>query len=158
MLSLTANLSGKEYEQLISICFKFADLFSLTKNGWITPKEEKESTDLMQRLLPYHIETRHTDRWFCYRVPDEQKIETYLFRATPESQKILLTSYNCMFNDGVIWRVPEDLCFFKEGKLVLGSVSHENICYVYDEELAKKLQGCGKWEDIPEEENERIYL
>lgn len=33
MLSLTANLSGKEYEQLISICFKFADLFSLTKMG-----------------------------------------------------------------------------------------------------------------------------
>ena len=85
MLSLTTNLSGKEYEQLISICFKFADLFSLTKNGWITPKEEKESTDLMQRLLPYHIETRHTNRWFCYRVPDEQKIETYLFRATLES-------------------------------------------------------------------------
>lgn len=86
-MSLTANLSGKEYEQLISICFKFADLFSLTKNGWITPKEEKESTDLMQRLLPYHIETRYTNRWFCYRVPDEQKIETYLFRATLESQK-----------------------------------------------------------------------
>ena len=50
-MSLTANLSGKEYEQLISICFKFADLFSLTKNGWITPKEEKESTDLIL-LLP----------------------------------------------------------------------------------------------------------
>lgn len=76
--------------------------------------EEKEATDFMQRLLPYHIETRYTNRWFCYRVPDEQKIETYLFRATLESQKILFASYNCIFNDGVIWRVPEDLCFFKK--------------------------------------------
>jgi len=158
MLALNKNVSGKEFEQLICSCFRASDSFSLTKNSWLTSKDEKESINLLHQLLPYHIETRHTNRWFCYRVPVDQEIEIYLFRATLESQKIFLTAYNCIFNDGVLWRVPEDVCFFKNGKLILGSVSHENICYVYDDGLKKKLQGCGEWTNIPTEKVEQICL
>lgn len=158
MLSLKSNIVGKQFAEQISACFKFADTFSLTENGWLKSCEQEESIQLLRSLNPYHIKTLHTDHWFCYYVPKGYEKEVYLFRATPESRDILLSAYNRIFHDGVLWKEPEDLCFFQSGQLIFGSVSHENICFVYDADLGKLLQPYGVWEQIPDEEKEQIQL
>lgn len=158
MLSLIKNVCGENFVKQISTCFEFADTFSLTRNNWLKPDEQENSLHLLQRLEPYHIETRHTNHWFCYYVPKEANIELYLFHATADAKIVLLSAYSQMFNDGVLWTVPEDLCFFKNGRLIFGSVSHENICFVYDEELGAQLRNCGEWESVAAEESEQILL
>ena len=81
------------------------------------------------------IQTIYTERWFGQCVPKDQKMEIYIFRFTNESKRILLFNYDSIFYNGVVWNKPEDLCFFKESKLISGSLTHENICYVYDEKM-----------------------
>lgn len=158
MISLKSNIVGKDFARQISACFNFADTFSLTKNGWLKSCEHEKSTQLLRLLNPYHIETLHTNHWFCYYVPKGSEKEVYLFRTTPEARDIILSTYNRIFHDGVLWKEPEDLCFFKGGKLIFGSVSHENICFVYDDVLGKQLQSYGVWEQIPDEKEEQILL
>jgi hypothetical protein len=47
----------------------------------------------------------------------------------------IIANYNSIFYNGAVWHTPEDLCFFKGSTLISGSVSHENICFVYNENL-----------------------
>ncbi len=52
------------------------------------------------------------------------------------------------------------LCFFEKGKLFAGSVSHENICYVYGrgDEWEDKIKQHGLWEEIPDVLEEQIRI
>ena len=55
----------------------------------------------------------------------------------------------------------EDLCFFRNGTLLLGTVSHERICMAYpeDNELAQRFRDaiCG-WGEADDLEQEHIML
>lgn len=160
MYSILNNINGQAFESYISICFENADIFSLTKNGWGGADKCGESIRILQLLSPYRIHTVHTNHWFCYRVPDGYEIEVYLFTATVESKQIILEKYNSIFYQDNVWDKPEDLCFFKNGKLIAGSVSHEKICFLYPQadELKALTKICGAWEEVPDEAEEQIQL
>ncbi len=160
MLSLAKNLCGKDFDEYISVCFDITDTFSLTENGWSTAKGSVESERVLNILAPYHIRTIHTVRWFCQSVPPGYEKEVYLFRATEASKKILLSEYRSIFYDDSVWMTPEDLCFFKNGKLISGSLSHARICYVYEYEdmFSEKITLENTWEVIPHNQNEQINL
>ena len=153
MLSLSENLTGQDFIEYISTCFHIADIFSLTRNSWFTAEKNIEEQRFLQLLAPYHIRTLHTNHWFCYRVPSNYEIEVYLFHATLEAKEILLSNYDSLFLT-FPWKIPEDLCFFKNHKLFAGSVSHENICYVFDETLSLP----GVWETTASISTEQIHL
>ncbi len=154
MLSLLENITGQSFIEYVSAHSGIADTFSLTKNGWSTAEKSHEQSVILKALVPYHIKTVYTNRWFCHCVPDGYKIEVYLFHFTPESKKILLSYYDSIFYNGSVWSKPEDLCFFKNQKLISGSVTHENICFSYIETM--KLPGT--WESIPTNTSEQISI
>ena len=154
MLSLLENLQGKDCAAYISAHQQIADTFSLTKNGWSTAGETNDSTRILNELSPYHIRTIHTNRWFCYCVPPGYSIEIYLFQFTNKSKDILIANYNSIFYNDAVWHTPEDLCFFKGSTLISGSVSHENIFFVYNE----NLQLPGLWEKKPSVLAEQISI
>lgn len=158
MLSLKKNMYGEQFSALISSCFSLADTFSLTKNRWFSEEKDKDSTHLLQDLAPYYIKTLYMDRWFCYRVPKENPLEIYLFKTDSQARDILVETYDRLFLDGVLWKEPEDLCFFKSGKLIFGSVSHENICFVYGRDLEEQVQNQGEWEQVPNQVAEQIQI
>ncbi len=160
MLSLLNNICGRPFEEYISACFQRADTFSLTKNGWNGLAESEEHSRLLQRLSQFHIHTIHTNHWFCFRVPEGYKLEVYLFSAASGSKRVILEEYNRIFHGKVPWKQPEDLCFFEKGKLFAGSVSHENICYVYGrgDEWEDKMKQYGIWEEIPDVLDEQIKI
>ena len=160
MLSLVKNLCGEHFDEYVSACFNIADTFSLTKNGWSTAQESLESERVLKILAPYHICTINTVRWFCQSVPPGHEKEVYLFRATEASKKILLSMYRSIFYDDSVWMTPEDLCFFKNRKLVSGSLTHERICFVYDYEslFTKRITLKNAWDVIPLNQNEQIDL
>lgn len=159
MLSLSSNIVGSAFEGYVSACFQKADTFSLTKNRWRWDESE-EHARVLQRLSPYYIRTLHTNHWFAFYLPEGYELEVYLFRADPEAKRIILEEYNSLFIGGNIWKKPEDLCFFKEGRLFSGSVSHEYICYVYEQghDWDEQIKHHGIWEQVPDELNERIQI
>ena len=61
---------------------------------------------------------------------------------------------------GNIKDLPEDMCFFVDNKLFLGTVSHENICEVYPpaEEIKKQLLKIGEWEELNDDKEQQIIL
>lgn len=160
MYSLLSNISGQPFEKFISFCFEHTDTFSLTKNSWLGAGKSHESNRVMQLLSPYQINTVHTNHWFCYRVPEGYDIEVYLFTATAESKRIILEQYDSLFYQDKVWDKPEDLCFFQDGRLMAGSVSHERICFLYPQtnEWMALTEICGTWEEVLSEAEEQIQL
>jgi hypothetical protein len=153
MFSLLDNIQGEDFVKFISTCFCHADTFSLSKNRWPTKNQSGESARILQRLRPYHTRTLHTDTWFSMRVLNWDLLEVYLFEATPDSKNILLDEYDSIFYADTYWEKPEDLCFFKNGRLLAGSVTHEQICYVYEQkdvrDFMEQIKLCGRWEQCP---------
>ena len=160
MLSLVKNLCGRYFEEYLSACFDVADTFSLTENGWEAAKKSGESVRILELLEPYFIRTVKVQHWFCQRVPAGHEKEVYLFSITDASKKIILQEYNSIFYDDTVWMKPEDICFFKNGKLISGSLSHERICYVYDYEdmFSERVTLQSAWKIIPHNQNEQINL
>lgn len=154
MLSLLENITGQSFIEYVSALSGIADTFSLTKNGWSTAEKSHEHSAVLNALTPYHIKTVYINRWFCHCVPDGYKMEVYLFHFTPESKKVLLSNYDSIFYNNSVWSKPEDLCFFKNQKLISGSVTHEKICFLYSETM--KLPGM--WETIPTNTSEQICI
>ena len=118
MLSLLENITGQLFSEYISAHISIADSFSLTKNGWSNAENSPQHSAVLNALAPYHIKTIYVNRWFCHCVPDQYKMEVYLFHFTPESKEILLSHYDSIFYNGTVWSKPEDLCFFKNKKLI----------------------------------------
>ena len=56
--------------------------------------------------------------------------------------------------------LPEDLCFFINDRLLLGTVSHEYLCYAYPptDEIEKKFMKLGNWVKVDYCESEHIQL
>ena len=160
MLSLINNLCVEHFAELIDVCFPLADTFSLTKNGWGFDCERSERERVLSLFAPYHIRTLRTLHWFCQCVPPGYEKEVYLFRATEESKQILLSEYKSIFYEENVWTKPEDLCFFKDSRLILGSLAHERICYAYDyeEQFIQKITFQDAWENCRDVFEEQIRI
>ena len=131
------HLSGTSFRSLMNYAFSVCDQFTLTnartsRDLYDNPQQEK----LLRSLDRWHQGTIHSRHWFHLSVPQNDFLTINLFTANKDSLKQLLTCYNNLFlgygmPPGQSW-MPEDLCFFKDGKLWLGTNSHEGICMVAD--------------------------
>ena len=109
-------------------------------------------------MSPYHLRDLETNHWFCYYTPEDRPRKVHLFQITPETRSIVLSAFKKLFFDDKAWEEPEDICFFRNNRLILGSVSHEQMCYLYDLDLWQLLRAKNFWECVPDEEAERIIL
>lgn len=121
MISLRSNICGERYNQLIDTCFDLSTHFSFTKRSF--HKEDEIYKKFMEDLTPSYRLTLFASHWF----QQERNLDG---------------------TGGNINNVPEDLCFFTGNKL-LGTVSHEDICYVYPptKEIASQFIKLGNWEE-----------
>lgn len=131
MLSLLDNITASGFADFVIAHQSIADSFSLTKNMWGDFADSKEHIDVYNALNPYLIKKISTNRWFGQQVSYENKLEIYIFEFTQETQKILLSNYDSIFYTDSVWKKPEDLCFYRDNRLITGSVTHEKICYLY---------------------------
>ena len=153
-------VKGKIFEDILDLCFLYCDYFSFTQHDflWTTDKLKCE-------LEPFLCEKIVCTRWFRYNVTNKNPLTVLLFGINEEAKKIVKKYWNEIFlggDDGCTGCVQnlEDICFFKEGELVLGTVSHEAICQVFPpnsffEESLKKIYS--QWE-YSEKNYGKIYL
>lgn len=166
MIRLKNNIEGEKYRQLINICFDLSTYFSFTKPTFYT--KDKIYKKFLYDLNTYYNQTFFTSHWFCYYVPESTPLEVYLFNADNDIKHVLMKYFDNLFQQersldgtwGNVKNLPQDLCFFMGNKLLLGTVSHENICYVYPptKEIANQFLQLGNWTDENYFPKEQILL
>ena len=160
------TLAGETFSELMNLCFKHADYFTLTKSlryknvsYYISLmkstgtylRERKVEKELKHALRPFCVKRIRTLHWFCYY--SEAPLEVTVYKAVAEAKAVLFKFFDDLFLEQkqpkLTPRTHEDLCFFQNGRLILGTVSHEYICHAYpqNEEFDMRLRTLGPWEE-----------
>ncbi len=125
---------------LYDILFDLADAFSFNRHSHrdeLPPILQEEENELRERLKPYFLKKRHTYNWHGWRDAD---LHIFVYRCCAETKEILkryCPDFFFQLQQLTAWneRVPcpefEDPCFYKNGSIVLGTVSHERMCTAY---------------------------
>lgn len=154
-------LSPKAFASIMNLCLHKSKFFSLTYHSY-----PGKTNELITELFKYRYRRIKTTQWFSYtRLPDNP-LEIFLYPSNSSTMAILKRYYTGFFLDNVYdktlqWTQSlEDLCFFGEDKLIMGTVSHEMICNVYppdDNFLTQLMSDYGYW-TYSDDDRGQIYL
>ncbi len=153
---LFGGLKGEKFRLLLKYCFDEADCFSLSK--WDRPSYSNYVEDMLE---PYCIDKVKVTRWFAYNGADT--IAEMIYETSEETLKIVSEYYQDVFLENRK-RVPkkkyeqigkqylypsilEDMCFFKNKQMILGTLSHEYICVArcISHDFEHKLLSIAPW-------------
>ena len=127
MLWMEENtIKGDALCALWDACFDRADAFTLCTAIWTHATNDA----LRQALQPYRVRSFHTARWFCH-MSTEPFLEVNVYPATAETRRIVRQHVTDLYFDLSRNRdlhTLEDICFFRNGSLFFGTVSHEGFC------------------------------
>ncbi len=167
MLKLNANIKEIEFNSFLDICFKYSSYFTFTQNGYTKYAKSQEHILFLEELTPFLIKRIKTHHWHCYYVPKGYLIHVFLYKVDMEAKEIIKKHFNNLFlkeqmNNklGEVSKLPEDLCFFIEDKLFVGTVSHEEICHVYPpgDQIYNEIHQLGDWTILDHLIEEQINL
>lgn len=129
----SVTVDGAVFAQLLNFCFKHSEFFSFT-----APKiPTANRITLQNELSRYTYAIITTTHWFNYITLPDNPLKRIIYHVNNETLSILnkychrlfLFDSRCPLSS---WnQTLEDLCFFSDGKLFLGTVSHEYICEVF---------------------------
>ncbi len=152
---LFGGIKGENFKEFMRICFEEADGFSLSKT---TPSYTNSVEDMLEKYL---IKTIKTEKWFAYN--GKEKLTQMIYKTSDEALDVILGCYQDVFfskkkipkkkyeqvgNRFLNPSILEDICFFKGGKMFLGTLSHEYICAAepFSDAFEKRIMEFGKWE------------
>lgn len=131
MLTITEDVKGKCYKQLIDFLLRHCDRFAFVEDRRLM-KDEESRLAYVHHLITY-IETHLIERniqkkWETTELTDATAYVFY-FRLNNVTAVFLKDFGNSLFD----WRnpkLPEDLMFYKNDKCILASCSHEKYFLV----------------------------
>lgn len=151
MFKLLYPITINEYHRLLDLCFEYSESFSLTRNHILSDEDNGEEDSLVKALIKFEITSFHTRSWHGYYQPDKQfpPFKIYIYKANGHTKETLKKYYDNLF----MWNSKEDfdflhdLCFFKNNTLLLGTISHEDMCHFFpfDEGVQTQFLSLGKW-------------
>lgn len=166
-LGEATSFTGKNFEKFIDLLFDNSDSFSLSNSRWFNAN----NNILQIELEPYLIKKYNTLKWFGYdysQAPCEDEkylIRVNMYEANDYTKKILLSHIDDIFLNRLVNGELidddlslEDLNFFINNTLVLGTVSHamKAILYNNNDSFDELLGDIGNWEKG--KENEKITI
>lgn len=159
-LETPVTISQECFSEFLQLCFQYADLFSLNKAVWANCV----CKDLQNELEPFLYKELQTSKWFGYDYSlapprGRRQIRVYLYRADRAAKEIILkhcsdiflrNRHHEVFEDSL--QTLEDLCFFSDGTLFVGTVSHEYMLNVFppDKDFENVIKKLGNWNYIQE--------
>lgn len=135
---------------LINLCFSRATEFSMTRGRWAASTDRSLENDLQ----PFLQKTIRTCNWFCYEVRPNSPLEVSVFEANETTRAIVLKYFGELFLSQYVngkWKSSkqtlEDLCFFSNDRLFMGTVTHEVLCVIYppDTEFEATIRQNSYW-------------
>ncbi len=122
MLSIERNPKNRVYLELLVLCFDVCDEFHLVvRNNMGSIRGLEEIINKLKVLL---IEMRCKSTWASTTLGDNQTANVYYFHADENAKKIIKLITKSIYQWGMP-SLPEDLSFFKQGKVWLATSSHE---------------------------------
>ena len=143
----------EETAALLDLMFRCSDCFSFTvTEGHRNLSLQQRKNPLRDALKPYFRQKFTTYNWYGWL---NHELEIFVYRCCPETREILAGYCPELFIRSICdkyspLRHPEfeDLCFYRNGKMTLGSLSHEYMCTVYppddDENFENSLSFTGE--------------
>lgn len=138
---LFGGIYGENFQEFLRACFFHSTYFTLSKV--IPPNYELVPNAVEAQLSKHLLKTISPKGWYGYRQIRENMVQC-VYHANTESMQILCNSYLDIFLvsrkklkkvpiDTVGWKPKqvsefENLCFFSNTNMILGTVSHEYIC------------------------------
>ncbi|MFC3749048.1 hypothetical protein [Paenibacillus sp. GCM10012306] len=131
--------TGKAYEAVLQISMEVCDEFILVKRDQMSL--DPSGIELLERLKPFFKEQRRDDHWPGTRLFGHYA-DIYYFQCCDEATEILL-SYTTGLYSWVQPKLPDDLCFLRDGKPWLTNTAHEEQSFIdtdVEEELVRLEQ------------------
>lgn len=162
------NIHDSAYYAMMDVCFANAQYFSLTKGPVFLDNDI--ATGLSEELAGFLVRRFTTNHWHCYHMLDlARPLTVSLYEANAITHKALCASCQNLFmeiagysgeNDRRTYYAAEDICFFKNKELLLGTVSHAEMATFYPqtEELLATFRQFAPWEERECLRDEMIIL
>lgn len=152
------TISENNFSIFLELCFKNATYFSLNKAPWT----DSIRKDLQTRLEPFLVKEILTPTWFGYDYSmappeDYRQLKVFLYNAEIIAKDIFLECFSDVFlkigQGGTLLdslQTLEDLCFFSQESLFVGTVSHEFLLGVFppNREFETFMKKLGDWNYI----------
>lgn len=125
-------IEGDSFSRLLGLCFQHCRYFSFTES-----QISHADTMFQNRLSQNIYAVISASHWFRHYTLPDNPMRRIIYHANNETFSILNKHCRRLFLfDGrgshLSWnQTLEDLCFFANDKLFLGTVSHEYICEVF---------------------------
>lgn len=135
------HMTDKSFRAILDLFFRRCEYFSLTLHN-LPGKTNELEIELAQYLHRKIV----TTRWFSYGRMEYNPLEVSLYPVNSSTKTLVYKYYHSFFLDSLPAKSAErkqsfeDLCFFSNGKLILGTVSHEHICRIYPPDKSFKSQ------------------
>lgn len=137
-------------KEVLKLCFDYADRFTMTYSQFPMLDVNRFA---VKSLYPYYEYGFKTSKWFGYEMEENDPLRVKVYSVCDETRKLAIENTESIFepfaaneqNQSI-----EDICFFRNGKLLFGTISHESVCVFYppDENFKKRmfdLTGIEKW-------------
>lgn len=148
------DLSGREYNDLIEVCFKYSSVMSFTSCG--------ADIDLLQIIEKYHISRpdniKINNSIYGYGDFTDKQIGLNFYRLCPNLMDVLLSHTNGIFEwiHGWGFNNPENPVFYREnGSIFFSSLIHEGeiTLTVNDGEDVSKITMINGWKKVSDFSN-----
>lgn len=163
------TIANEDFSDFLDICLEHSDIFTLTDP--LYRQQTMVQTDLWNALIPYCLGAVRTPKWFGYdySCPEEEygevysEIMVYAYRSTPSARELIRRFVPDIFFDHIYFASRqnlESLCFFKNGRIIVCSISHEFRLQVHskDRSFINQLDRFGKWIEAADLSDEQSRL
>lgn len=154
MIIISKNPKGRVYRRLIDVAFEHCDMFELVLLDDSTKEHYKH---VFEPLESSYIESKIQSEWASNRLIEDTATVCY-FRTTEEAKRVLKKKASSLFAWGTSTSLPEDLSFYKNGKVWMAVSGHEKEAVLDLESADETLQVLNtkglKWEYIETEERD----
>ncbi len=144
------TLEEENFKQFLRICASRSTHFSLAK--YVFSEGASAPTSFKKLLEPYAIASFHPKRWFGYPQGNGEYLTETVYRVSKESMEILERYCRDLFLQKGTKKLGrlEDLCFWDNGTMIVGTLSHECICATnrITDRFAEELREIGQWREM----------
>lgn len=117
---VSKNIAGEKFKEFLLYCLENSTYFSITVTNFNTNFLELEEF-FYKRFSTYN--------WFYYKTY-EKPLNIILYRSSSKLLLHILNYFDCLFTTSEHINIMEDICFFNDTDIMLGSVTHENMAKV----------------------------
>ncbi|EOI06835.1 hypothetical protein UAY_00177 [Enterococcus moraviensis ATCC BAA-383] len=130
------DIQGQQYQAIVRLAleqkctfFEFCIRHDIDFKGDNTYSYHKKAYELISELNSFLITKIETNSWATSMVIAREKVvEVYRFELNSDSLSILL-NYSKSIGDWQGPNLPEDITFFQDEKMWLGTVGHEKMSW-----------------------------